>query len=28
LPTESGTRHVEVLEIAPHQAELEAAEAG
>jgi transcription elongation GreA/GreB family factor len=28
LPTESGTRHVEVLEIAPHQAELETAEAG
>jgi transcription elongation factor GreA len=28
LPTESGTRHVEVLEIAPHQAELEIAEAG
>ncbi|MBV8968614.1 MAG: GreA/GreB family elongation factor [Verrucomicrobia bacterium] len=28
LPTESGTRQVEVLEIAPHQAELETAEAG
>jgi len=28
LPTESGTRHVELLEIAAFQAELETADAG